>query len=81
MDKVLPDSAEVENGRLKIGGCDTVDLAERYRTPLVVFDRATFENRARAFSSVLPPERVAYAGKAFMCIAVCQLADRLGLGL
>lgn len=81
MHKVLPDSAEIERGRLLIGGCDTVDLAQRFGTPLVVFDRETFDNRARAFSSVLPPERVAYAGKAFMCIAVCQLADRLGLGL
>ena len=81
MHKVLPDTAEVEDGRLIVGGCDTVELAERFGTPLMIFDRATFEERARAFSSVLPPERVAYAGKAFMCVAVCQLADRLGLGL
>ncbi|MDQ4142493.1 MAG: diaminopimelate decarboxylase [Actinomycetota bacterium] len=81
MQKVLPDTAETKAGRLFIGGCDAVELAERYGTPLIVFDRATFENNARSFSSRLPPERVTYAGKAFMCIAVCQLVHRLGLAL
>ena len=81
MHKVLPDSAEIVGGRLTVGGCDAVDLAAEYGTPLIVFDRATFEHRAHSFTSVLPPERVAYAGKAFMCIAVCQLVDRLGLSL
>ena len=79
--KVFPHTAEVDNGRLKVGGCDAVDLAERFGTPVIVFDRQTFETRANAFAAPLPSHRVFYAGKAFTCIAVVQLLDSLGLGL
>ena len=79
---VLPDTASVSHdGRLSIGGCDVVELADEFGTPLIVFDRATFENRATAFSSVLDSECVFYAGKAFCCVAVCELLKDLGLGL
>ena len=30
-----------ENGHLEIGGCDLVELAEKYGTPLYVFDEKT----------------------------------------
>jgi diaminopimelate decarboxylase len=78
---LFPDTAENDNGHLVIGGCDTNALAARFGTPLIVFDRATFEARARAFASALSPERVHYAGKAFLCVAICELVDRLGLSL
>ena len=82
MPGVLPDTASVsQNGRLSLGGCDVADLADRFGTPLIVFDRATFEARASFFASVLAPERVFYAGKAFACVAVCELLRELGLGL
>ena len=82
MQKVLPDTASTtEDGALELGGCSTVELAAEFGTPLVVFDRATFEARAEAFVSALPSEQVTYAGKAFICVGVCQLVDRLGLSL
>jgi diaminopimelate decarboxylase len=82
MREVLPDTATVSReGRLSIGGCDVVALADQFGTPLIVFDRATFENRASAFASVMGPERVFYASKAFSCVAVCELLRDLGLGL
>ena len=68
-------------GRLNVGGCYATELAERFGTPLIVFDRATLEARARSFSSVLPPERVYYAGKALCCVGVLELVASLGLGL
>jgi diaminopimelate decarboxylase len=79
--KVFPHSADISNDRLAVGGCDAVDLAERFGTPVIVFDRHTFEARAEAFSTALPPHRVFYAGKAFTCVAIVQLLDNLGLGL
>ena len=79
--EILPDTAAVSKGRLTIGGCDIVELADEFGTPLIVFDRATFENRAGAFASALGPERVFYAGKSFSCVAVCELLNDLGLGL
>jgi diaminopimelate decarboxylase len=82
MHEILPETARVnEHDHLDLGGIDMVELAERFGTPLMVFDRATFEARARSFASVLEASRVYYAGKALCCVAVCELADSLGLGL
>jgi diaminopimelate decarboxylase len=82
MRSILPDSADTSSdGHLVVGGCDAVELAGVHGTPLVVFDRATFEARARSYTAALEPGSVAYAGKAFLCIAICQLVDELGLSL
>jgi diaminopimelate decarboxylase len=79
---VLPDTARVTpEGHLSIGGCDVVDLAREFGTPLIVIDRATFEARANAFAGAVGADRVFYAGKALLCLAVCRLVDSLGLGL
>ena len=34
-----------EQGHLEIGGCDTVDLAKRFGTPLYVMDEALIRQR------------------------------------
>src|SRR5687768_16143844 len=82
MKEVFPDTARVsDDGHLLVGGCDTVELTERFGTPLLVFDRATLEARAKAFSSVLEPARVHYAGKALCCVAVLEVVRDLGLSL
>jgi diaminopimelate decarboxylase len=81
MNEVFPDSADVRNGRLFIGGCDAVELADRFGTPVIVVDGATFRARARAFASALAPEQIFYAGKSFCCVAICELVRDLGLGL
>jgi diaminopimelate decarboxylase len=79
---ILPDSAETSPlGRLMLGGSDTVELAERFGTPVVVFDRATLEARANAYAAGLGSDRVFYAAKAFSCVAVLELLSRLGLGV
>ena len=64
-----------------LGGCDTVELAERFGTPAVVFDRATLEARANAYATGLGSDRVFYAAKAFSCVALLELLSQLGLGL
>ena len=82
MQGVLPDTARAdEKGRLEIGGIAAADLAERFGTPLVVYDRATFEARARAYSSAVDPSHIYYAGKAFCCVAMCELVASLGLSI
>lgn len=79
---ILPDSAEADaSGNLTIGGYNTVDLAESFGTPLVIFDRATLEARARAYSDRLGSDRVFYAAKAFCCVAILELLAKLGLGV
>jgi diaminopimelate decarboxylase len=81
MDHIFPSSADISGGHLVVGGCDTVELAERFGTPLFVFDRVTFERNAKAYAAIVGAERVFYAGKAFCCVAVCELLADLGLGL
>jgi diaminopimelate decarboxylase len=80
--EVFPDTAQVSPaGHLVVGGCDVVTLAEEHGTPAVVFDRATLEARCAAFAREVPPGNVLYAGKAFCCVAVCEILRDLGLGL
>ena len=82
MKDLFPDTARVSiEGHLTIAGCDAVELAERFGTPVIVFDRATLEARAKAFSSTLEPSRVHYAGKALCCVAVLEIVRDLGLSL
>jgi diaminopimelate decarboxylase len=79
---VLPRGATCSpEGHLVVGGCDAIGLAQRFGTPLIVLDREAFEAKARAFGAALDPARVFYAGKAFLCVAVCELLAELGLGL
>ena len=79
--EVFPDSARLTDGALTIGGCAATDLAARFGTPLMVVDRTTLENRAKAYSDALAPEQVFYAGKAFCCVAIIELLGSLGLSL
>ncbi len=73
------------NGHLLIGGCDTVELAKKWGTPLYVMDEAEIRRRARAYRQVLaenyPDSHVIYAGKTFMTMAMCRLMEDEGLGL
>ena len=72
-------------GHLEIGGVDTVRLAEKYGTPLYVYDVALIRKRARSFKRAFEKAgitaQVAYASKAFSTVAMVQLADEEGLSL
>ncbi|HPU38044.1 MAG TPA: diaminopimelate decarboxylase [Microthrixaceae bacterium] len=76
---LLPDTASfADDGRMSIGGCDVVDLAERYGTPLFVYDEAHIRARCREAVSVLG-EGATYASKAFLCRAMARLAHEEGM--
>ena len=83
LSSILPVGATASaDGHLIVGGCDVVDLAERFGTPLMLMDRTTIEsNAASIISEVGDPQRVFYAGKSFLCVAMCQLIDSLHMGL
>lgn len=79
---VLPVTADVNSlDHLVIGGCDTTELAEEFGTPLFVFCAETFRSRAKEFGTAFPNASVYYAAKAFLCLAICQLAEQEGLSL
>src|SRR5471030_827770 len=75
-----------DRGHLEIGGCDTVELAQEFGTPLYVVDEAMVRENcgtyARAFADRYPGEsHVSYAGKAFLVQAMARLIDEEGLSL
>ncbi|PRO66767.1 diaminopimelate decarboxylase [Alkalicoccus urumqiensis] len=74
-----------EHGRLEIGGVDSSVLTETYGTPLFVYDTADIRNRADEFHQAFINQgvqyEIAYASKAFSCIAMMELAADLSLSL
>ncbi|MBU0607944.1 MAG: diaminopimelate decarboxylase [Armatimonadetes bacterium] len=72
-------------GHLTIGGCDTVELAREFGTPLYVVDEALVRENCReyqrAFRQRLAAVEVAYAGKALITTAMCRLMDQEGMSL
>jgi diaminopimelate decarboxylase len=76
---LLPDTAAIAaDGRLSIGGCDLLELAERFGTPLFVYDEAHLRARCRDAVAAFG-DGVAYASKAFLCIAMARLAHEEGM--
>ena len=83
---VFPKNARInEKGHLEIAGIDAVDLVREFGTPLFVYDeehlRDNCRRYVRAFTSHGVEHVVAYASKAFMTIAMAQLAYQEGLWL
>ncbi|MEM9155429.1 MAG: diaminopimelate decarboxylase [Cyanobacteria bacterium P01_F01_bin.33] len=84
---LYPLTAEV-NARqhLAVGGCDVVELAAEFGTPLYVVDETTVRQACRAYVDNLTaaysgPSLVLYATKAWNCKALCALVVQEGLGL
>ncbi|HEY8450049.1 MAG TPA: diaminopimelate decarboxylase [Bacillota bacterium] len=73
-------------GRLQLGDADAVTLASAYGTPLLVLNETIIREHCRRYRQAFrdagaPSAEVAYAGKAFLTIAMCQLLDEEGLSL
>ena len=72
-------------GHLEIGGCDTVELAREFGTPLYVMDEEAIRKNCAeyrdTFKRLYPNSQVAYAGKAFLTTAMCALVNEEGLAL
>ncbi|MDD5796007.1 MAG: diaminopimelate decarboxylase, partial [Oscillospiraceae bacterium] len=75
-----------EKGHLTIGGCDTVELAKEYGTPLYVLDENVIRNTCKSYVSSFEKfyngnGRPLYASKALSCLELCRIANDEGLGL
>lgn len=72
-------------GHLEIGGCDVVELAAEYGTPLLVYDEETIRDQCRryreAFAQHTDDFEIIYASKAFPAIAIAQLVLEEGLSI
>ena len=73
-----------EQGNIEIGGCDLVDLANEYGTPLYVFDEATIRSITNSYKDAFKEYqnmRMMFASKAFMTKAICKIMEQEGFGL
>lgn len=74
---------EIKNGILYFDGCNTVELAQKYGTPLYVMSEndilERFSQLKEAFTDKYPNARVAYACKAFCTVAMMKICEREGM--
>lgn len=72
-------------GHLEIGGCDTVELRNKYGTPLYVMDEELIRQRAREYIEAFQGSglsfQVAFASKSFCTMAMCKLVEEEGLSM
>ena len=75
-----------QEGHLTIGGCDTIEIANKFSTPLYVMHEEKIRENCRLYKEAflkyydgkgLP----IYASKAFNCLEICRIINDEGLGL
>lgn len=81
--QLFPDTTTIQNDSLHIAEQDVSALAQRYGTPLYIYDRQTMDQAARGYKAALKthypaPSSVTYAGKAFLCRAMAEWAGQQG---
>jgi diaminopimelate decarboxylase len=74
---LFPDSTRIRNDSLFIAGHALASLADRYLTPLYIYDRATLDACVADYKSALrthfpAASHITYAGKAFLCKAIAE---------
>ena len=72
-----------EREHLFLGGCDLVDLAKKYGTPLYVIDEATLRGMCREYKKAFKDYKnihMMYASKALCTSAITRILDEEGFG-
>lgn len=76
---------EITDNELYIGKVKATELAGEFGTPLYVIDEQLVRENCRRYHNSFAGEgsgnKVAYAGKAFLTLAMCQLINEEGLSL
>lgn len=70
-------------GNIEIGGCDLVNLVDKYSTPLYVLDEQTIRSICKDYKKAFekyPKTRMMYASKALCTEAVAKILDSEGFG-
>ena len=75
-----------KKNHLTIGGCDTIDLANKYGTPLYILDEMTIRKACRSYKNSIEKYYngfglACYASKALSCLEMCRIINQEGLGL
>ena len=72
-----------KKGNLEIGGCDVVELAEKYSTPLYVVDEKTLRSICQDYKKAFakyPKTNMMYASKALCSSAIATILADEGFG-
>jgi diaminopimelate decarboxylase len=82
----LPETVKINDANhLEMAGVDLVETAKQHETPLYVYNEELIRRKCRAYREALskayPAFEVAYAGKAFLNMAMCRLLEQEGLSL
>jgi diaminopimelate decarboxylase len=75
---LFPDTAQLSEDGVSVGGVGLRELATTFGTPLFVYDEATLRERCRAAAKAFD-DGVAFASKSFLCAAMARLAYEEGL--
>src|SRR3954451_16891700 len=78
--ELFPDTAEIKDGVLWVGGVSCVELAEEYGTPLVVYCEETLSAAARSWRRGAGDATVVYGTKAFPNVPLMRLLAEEGIG-
>ena len=74
---------QIKDGKLFFDGCDLLQLAKEYGTPVYIYSQNIITDRIRemkaAFTEGHPKNRIAYASKAFACKAMFKLMEKEGV--
>src|SRR5574344_1700358 len=72
-----------EFGNIEIGGCDLVELAQKYETPLYIIDEETLRLICREYKQAFSgyeKVKMMYASKAFLNLAIAKIVNEEGFG-
>ena len=83
---LFPVTATVTGDRLTVAGCDLAELAQKWGTPLYLYDEATLTQAVQAYRQALErhypgPSGITYAGKAGLNRALAQWMAAQGVWL
>ena len=78
--ELFPESAELADGELALGGLRATQLAREFGTPLLVYCEQTLRSQAAAYAHADPEALVVYGTKAFANVAIMRLFGELGFG-
>jgi diaminopimelate decarboxylase len=83
---LFPDTTKIEQDALTIAGQNLTALADKYGTPLYLYDQATLDHAVACYKDALASSypkfaSVTYAGKAWLGVALAQWTQRHGLWL
>ena len=74
---------EIKDNILYFDGCNTIELAKEYGTPLYVMSETAIVDKCKeirdTFLNKYERTRAAYASKAFLTLAMCKIIEREGL--